>query len=155
MPRTELRSGFSFLEILAATIFLMVCLTFLYSTLSSSQRGTADSYRETIAYTLAGEAVEWVAGLGYERLCEIARTPGNVVESRLGLGSFRPVAAVAYDDGSTATYPEDYTPFERKVEVIPDVAARLVLVRVTVQAREFGFIRRHGIVLERIVGADY
>mgnify|MGYP001340823288 CR=1 FL=1 len=133
----------------------MICLTFMYSAFSSSTRGTADSYRETIAYTYAGEAVEWVAGLGYERLNAIAQTPGNPVEARLGLGSFKTAQSVAYDDGSVVTYPEDYTPFERKIELLPDAANRFVLVRVTVQAREFGFIRRHGIVLERIVGADY
>jgi len=133
----------------------MVCLVFLYSAFSSSTRGTADSYRETIAYTIACEAIEWTAGLGYERLAEAADTPGNEIANRLGLGVFKTLDAVKDDDGAPIRYPEDYAHFERKVELVPDPGNRLVLVRITVQAREFGFIRRQGIVLERVVGADY
>lgn len=133
----------------------MVCLVFMYSAFSSSTRGTADSYRETIAYTIACEAIEWAGGLGYERLCDAALTSGSEIRNRLGIGSFKPLGAVRYDDGDEIRYPEDYSHFERKIELVPDTANRLVIVRVTVQARDFGFIRRHGIVLERIVGADY
>ncbi len=133
----------------------MVCVVFLYSAFSSSTRGTADSYRETIAYTIACEAIEWTAGLGYERLLEAVETPGSEIANRLGIGSFKSLEDVKYDDGAKVTYPEDYAHFERKVDLLPDPGNRLVLVRVTVQAREFGFLRRQGIVLERVVGADY
>lgn len=133
----------------------MVCLVFLYSAFSSSTRGTADSYRETIAYTIACEAIEWTAGLGYERLVDAAETPGSEIENQLGIGAFKALERVKYDDGTQVTYPEDYAHFERKVELLPEPGNRFVLVRVTVRPREFGFIRRQGIVLERIVGADY
>lgn len=133
----------------------MVCLVFLYSAFSSSTRGTADSYRETIAYTIACEAIEWTAGLGYERLVDAAETPGSEIENQLGIGAFKALERVKYDDGTQVMYPEDYAHFERKVELLPEPGNRFVLVRVTVRPREFGFIRRQGIVLERIVGADY
>lgn len=138
-----------------AIIFLMICIVFLYSAFSSSTRGTADSYRETIAYTIACEAIEWTAGLGYERLVDAAETPGSEIASRLGIGTFKSLEGVKYDDGAQVTYPEDYAHFERKIDLLSDSGNRLVLVRVTVHPREFGFIRRQGIVLERVVGADY
>lgn len=118
-------------------------------------RGTADSSRETVAYTIACEAIEWTAGLGYERLVDAVETPGGEIANRLGIGTFKSLEDVKYDDDSQVTYPEEYAHFERKVELLPDSGNRLVLVRVTVQPREFGFIRRQGIVLERVVGADY
>ena len=155
MLRNEARGGFSFLEVIMAIIFLMVCLAFLYSAFSSSTRGTADSYRETIAYTIACEAIEWTAGLGYERLVDAVETPGSEISNRLGIGTFKSLESVKYDDGTQIRYPEDYAHFERMVELLPDPGNRLVLVRVTVRPREFGFIRRQGIVLERVVGADY
>jgi len=48
--RSSFRRGFSFLEILVACIFLMLGVSFLVSVYKSSNQGTLDSYRETIAY---------------------------------------------------------------------------------------------------------
>lgn len=148
-------AAFTFFEILVSTIFLMVALVFLFSVFTASNTGTLDSYRETLAYTLAGEGLEWVSGLGYERLAGMLAQSGNDLERRLGLGSFVPVRDLKRDDYSDIKYPEDYQLFERKIELTHFPADSLMKVTVTVQPRSQGLIRRQAVVLQRLVGLEY
>jgi hypothetical protein len=149
------RPGFTFFEVLMAMVFLMAGLVFMLTLYTSSNRGTVDSYRETIAYTLAIEALEWTCGLGYERLISLRGTAGDPVARSLGVGEFRAVTDLARDDLTMIRYPEDYRSFERRVDVIPDAPRGVLVVRVEVRPRNIGFMRRSTIVLERLMGIEY
>ncbi len=162
-PRSHRKriAGFTMLEILFAIIFLTVGLTALFSMFTFSNRGTLDSYRETMAYALAQEAMEWVSGLGYEKLMEVELNPGSSLSDSLDLGNFQDVGNSQYDDGARIGYPEDFLQFERKIEFVKDRDSdrlKVLLIRVTVRPKEgFTIIRREGgaVVLEKIVGAEY
>lgn len=150
-------SGFTFIEILVAVIFLMSALVYLFSLISSSNRATVDSYQETIAYELANETIEWVAGMGFRSLLTALKYSPNQLAS-IGVGGYQHVENFQLDDGSQTHYPEDYKLFERCVELIPskpeDIAKdKLVLVRVSVRLKH-GIFRKSVIVLERLVGED-
>jgi len=147
--------GFSFLEILVAVVFLMAGIFFLFSVFSSSNKGTLDAYKETIAYSIAHEGLEWVAGIGYENLLEISKIPGNSLEKRFNLGNWQLLDKIKLDDGSMIDYPDDYKQFERLIELEHFPALRVMRVKVTVQPHVGTIIRRGSVVLERIVGAEY
>ncbi|MBF0499070.1 MAG: hypothetical protein HQM09_02960 [Candidatus Riflebacteria bacterium] len=151
----ERRSGFTLLELLIATIFLVVAVVSMFSFFTSSNRGSLDAYREAIAYSLAQEAQEWVAGLGYEKLVEMQLNPANPLVTRLGLDNFVSIESVRLDDGSLVNYPTDYQQFERKIQLVHFPSDKIILVRVTVQPKTKAFIRRGSVVLEKIVGAEY
>ena len=114
-----------------------------------------DSYRETLAYTLATEGLEWVSGLGYERLSALISKSGNDLERRLSLGSFADIRDLKRDDYSPINYPEDYRLFERQVKIDHFPADRLMKITVTVRPTRAGMIRRQAVVLQRLVGAEY
>ncbi len=139
-------------EILLAVVFLMTALVFLFNLFSTSSRDTLDAYHETVAYELAHEALEWVAGLGFGPLQRIRQNPGHKLFAMLGRGTFMPVCDQRLDDGTMLAYPEDFKRFERKVEMI-DRTDRLLLVRVTVRSQLSGF-RKGEVVLEKLVGFE-
>ena len=146
--------GFSLVEILIALMCFMFALVGLFSFFTASNRGSLDAHRETIAHTLAREGLEWVAGIGYERLLAFQGMAKNPLVEKFSLGSFVPVDSLSADDGWTILYPEDYRQFERKIELIHHPGERLMIVRVTVQPRD-GALRRKAIVLEKVAGAEY
>ncbi|MBF0544151.1 MAG: hypothetical protein HQM08_06950 [Candidatus Riflebacteria bacterium] len=127
----------------------------MFSFFSSSNRGSIDAYREVIAYSLAQETLEWVSGLGYEKLLDMQLSPKNPLIERFGLGSFQSIEMVKLDDGSNINYSDDFKQFERKIELIPFPNDRIFLIRVTVQPKSKMSIRRGNIILEKIVGAEY
>jgi hypothetical protein len=136
-------------------VFLALALVSLFSFFSSSNRGTMDAFRETIAHSLAQEALEWVAALGHDKLLEMQETGSNALSGRLGLNSFVRVDSVLLDDGSRILYPEEYRQFERKIELFAYPAERLTLVRVTVQPWGEFSLRRGRVVREKLVGSEY
>ena len=154
-PAGRRSAGFSLVEILIALIFLMVAVTSMFSFFSSSNRGTLDAYRETIAHSLAQEALEWVSGLGYEKILSLQANPMNPLADRLGLDTFVKVDKVFLDDGSVINYPDGYKQFERKTQIVHYPADKVFLIRVTVQPTEKALLRRGSIVLEKLVGAEY
>ncbi len=147
--------GFTFMEVLVAMIFLMAGLVFLFSVFSSSNRGTMDAYRETIAFTLAQEGVEWVGGMGYEELNDILSVPGNSLATRLQLGVLADVDDIQREDGSMIRYPEDYKQFRRLIDIEHYPSLRLMKVHVEVAPKTKFFTRRESVILEKIVGAEY
>ncbi len=152
-PRPR-RRGFSFLEILVASIFLMAGLVYLFTVYRSSHQGTLDSYRETIAYCLATEGLEWVAGLGYENLVSLLENPGTSFFQRFRPGEFVEIRDVLLDNGRTLPYPDDYRLFKRKIDLTHDKTRKIVLVEVTVVPID-SFLRRESVFLARIVGREY
>lgn len=148
------RDGFSFIEILVAMIFLAIVTVSIFSFVTSSGRGTLDAYRETIAYSIALETLEWVAGLGYERLLAAQLAPTPALE-QLGTTGFAGMDSVTRDDGGMIAYPDEYRVFERKTELIHLPAEKLILIKVTVQPVAGTTIGRGSIVLEKLVGAEY
>lgn len=146
--------GFSFIEILIAMIFLAIVTVTSFSFLTSSGRGSLDAYRETIAYSIALETLEWVAGLGYEKLLAAQLTPNPSLE-QLGTAGFVSMDSVTRDDGGMVAYPDEYRAFERKTELIHLSAEKLLLIKVTVQPLAGASIGRGSIVLEKLVGAEY
>ena len=148
------RRGFSFLEVLIASIFLMLGIVFLFSLITSSNQGTLDSYRETIAYCLATEELEWVAGLGYDKLVDLLRNAGNSFTMRFKPGEFVPVANTTQDDGSSFSYPEDFKAFKRMVRLTHHPDQKVLVVEVTVQPIDT-FLRRESVILTKVVGREY
>jgi hypothetical protein len=151
------RWGFSLLEVLLAVIFLTIGLTALFSVFTFSNRGTLDAYRETLAYCLAQEGLEFVAGLGYDELLNRLENDVEFVR-RVAPDRYRDPLEIPYDDGSVPVYPEDFRQFERMIEIVNDAdcqARRVVVVRVTVRPKEGFFFRKGSVVLEKVLGADY
>jgi len=146
--------GLSLIEIMIALVFLTLAVVSMFSFFSFSNRGFGDAYRETIARSLAQEGLEWVSGLGYEKLLALQTAPQNPLADRLGLETFVRVGKVVLDDGSFIQYPEEYRQFERKIQIIHFPGDRVFLIRVTVQPAE-NAIRRGNIILEKLVGAEY
>ncbi len=147
-------SGFNLIEIMIALILLSLAVTSMFSFFSSSSKGSSDALRETIARSLAQEGLEWVSGLGYERLLALQTAPKNPLAERLGLDTFTRISPVVLDDGSTIDYPEEYRQYDRKIQVVHFPQDRIFLIRVTVQPAEKA-LRRGSIVLEKLVGAEY
>lgn len=152
-PRRR-RRAFSLLEILVAVIFLMAGFVFLFTVYRSSNQGTLDSYRETIAYCLATEGLEWVAGLGYENLVALIQNPGTSFTQRFKPGEFVELGDVQLDNGSLLPYPADFKLFKRMIRLTHDDARKVVLVEVTVQPTDL-FLRRESVILARLVGKEY
>ena len=141
-------------EILIAVVFLTLALVAVFSFFTSSNRGTMDAYRETFARYLALEALEWVSGLGYEKLRKLHDVPNNPLADRLGLNTFMPISSILLDDGTAITYAPDYRLFERKIELLHRPAERVFLVRVTIRPRDSGAWRRGRLMMQKIVGAE-
>lgn len=137
-----------------ACIFLMAGLIYLFMVYRSSHQGTLDSYRETIAYCLATEGLEWVAGLGYENLVALLQNPGTSFFQRFRPGEFVDIRDVILDNGQPLPYPEDYRLFKRKIDLKHDPNRQIILVEVTVTPID-SFLRRESVVLARIVGREY
>ena len=153
LPRSA--RGFSFFEVLLAIIILMTALVFLFSIFTSSNQGTLDSYRETLAYCLAYEGLEWVGGVGYPRLKEMMSKPGSLLKQKLGLNEFRRVDNLTNDANDKIKYPDDYRGFERMISLSHYVDKRAIVIRVTVRPTGSALIRRGSVVLEKIVGAEH
>jgi hypothetical protein len=157
MKNKRTPGGFSFPEVVIAALFLMLSLVFIYSLISTSSRGAMDAYHETIAFTLAQEGLEMVAGVGFDSLNN--QRMMAEIEGKLGtLGTFHPVQTISLPKDMQILYPQDYQRFERMVEV-EAVDPRIFLVRVTVQLREnlLGKLtfRRQQIILEKLAGSEY
>ncbi|MBF0547046.1 MAG: hypothetical protein HQM08_21575 [Candidatus Riflebacteria bacterium] len=159
-------NGFTIFEILLALIVFSSAMAFLYGLFSSSSQGTLDSYNETIAYTIAEESLEWVAGLGYERLNEWCSDSSTITPDELGISvrapgalgggePFQDITKVTIDGGvGKIDYPEDYQNFERRVVIQKIPSANLIYVETTVQIK-LGFFKKGRIVLGKLVGAEY
>jgi hypothetical protein len=132
----------------------MAGLIYLFMVYRSSHQGTLDSYRETIAYCLATEGLEWVAGLGYENLVALLQNPGTSFFQRFRPGEFVDIRDVILDNGRPLPYPEDYRLFKRKIDLKHDPNRQIILVEVTVTPID-SFLRRESVVLARIVGREY
>ena len=121
------KQGFTILETMLATAYLMTCLVFLFSFFSSSGKNTMDSYHESIAYLLAQEGLDLVSGTGYDALASIAAgktaemtsLPGNLTNFVM---ESNPCSPWVDDNGSPASYPRDYQAFNRviTVEFVPE-----------------------------------
>jgi hypothetical protein len=152
----KLRKGITFIEILASMVFLGVSLGFVLTFFTHSNQGTMDAYRETMAFTLAQEGIELVAGMGYE---ELSRP--EVIENiaaRFSIGAFQQIKNITLVEGLEVEYPDEYLSFERKFEFDHSNDHRLIKVTVTVQPYQglaSGFFRKQKIVLSKLVGADY
>lgn len=149
------RRAFSLVEVLVALIFLMLAAVGLFGFFSSSSRNAHDACRETVARSLAQEALEWVGGLGYEALLRQNGDAASLLARRFAPGRFQPIDILPRDDGSVLYYPPEYQQFERQVELEHSAAERLFVVRVTVRPRGDLLLRRGSIVLEKVVGAEY
>ncbi len=152
------RKGFNLVEILFATIFIMLAFLLFMVLFTTSNRGTVDSYQETIAHLIAVETMEWTGSLGNEVLARIVKgslTPEYIgIRNRLetiGLGRIQDVKDFPIEDGSMVRYPEDYKRFERSIELSIPRNSDLVQVRVTVQGKYSGLFKKNAIVLEKLV----
>ena len=148
------RRGVTMLEIVAALLFLTAAIGAIYSVFSFSSRGTLDSYRETIAYTLALEGLEWYAGLGYDILRERKNNPNPDDDFNRNKDRSIAVGEITLKDSSFAGYPPDYQGFIRQIDLI-DLGPRLMKIRVEVSPKSGMFIRRGSVVLEKIVGGEF
>ncbi|MBF0546792.1 MAG: hypothetical protein HQM08_20295 [Candidatus Riflebacteria bacterium] len=160
-------SGFSFFELLISLVVLASAVGFLFSLFSSSTQGTLDSFHETIAYTLAGESLELVTGLGYETLAAWCADPSSIPSPNdLGISirppgttggnePFQSVEKVSLDNPpEVIAYPDEYKLFERRVAIqkIPNKA--LVYVETTVRVKT-GLWRKGQVTLGRLIGTEY
>lgn len=141
------------LEVLAAMLVMAVAMGIIYSIFSFSSRGTLDSYRETLAYTIAQEGLEWYAGLGYDILRY--RMQGMQDEIHKDLNHFVSIREINARSTNLAPYPSDYLNFERKVEIKQVSSRRLMRITVTVQPSGSLLLRRGSVILEKIVGGEF
>lgn len=145
--------GLTMIEILIAMLFMGLAVGIIYSLFSFSSRGTLDSYRETLAFTLAQEGLEQYASLGYDILRY--RMQGLQDELHRDLNRFVTIKELNGRRENPTPYPGDYLNFERMVQLKHLPTKRLMRITVTVQPTGQAFFRRGSVVLERIVGGEF
>ena len=150
------RRAFTFIEILIALVYIMTSVVFLVTFFSSSTTGTMDAHRETIAYYLAQEALEWVGSLDYNTLLKMhSRTDPRVHSDPdlIRLGNFISEASPESTEKlfPDISYPEDYKGFRRWLDVSPPKDG-LITVTVFVETTEGWLMRRGQVKLARLVG---
>lgn len=133
------RRGFSILEIIVASVIIMVAFVPILTLMNASDRAFKKSDNNAVAHNLAMEALEWARAVPFEAL-EPAIINGNVDGYRL------PVALRAFETDedpaglapkTTLGYPASFfrffSDFEREMSIEPlgtDNRMKLVTVRV-------------------------
>lgn len=154
---TRRKRGFTLLEMIIATLYLMTCLVYLFTFFSSFGKSSLDSYHETMAYLLAKEGIELVTCMGYEELIKVYRNE-NIGSLPVNFTNFltEPVPSEPWrdDQNRPIVYPNDYLAFNR--QIIFDLVDETVgLIRVTVRVSlPQGIMRRGEVVLTKLVGKD-
>lgn len=98
----KIRRGMTLIEVMVASIVLVLALLGLFMVNSSSSRMTMDSYFEFLTVQLAQEPLEVFRSVGYPACMSLARYP---------IGSPHPIT------NESGVYPVEATMFERKITV--------------------------------------
>jgi len=132
MPgQTEIKKagGFSFTEILLATMVLGLLVIYVFTLISESNRGTASAYHQYLAEQVAREPLEVFRFLGSNRVRESLNT---------GIADYKFNEWQKIETVSAATgieRPEDATAFERKITVTPLTHKNMEAILVQVSVR--------------------
>ena len=150
------RSGFTFIELLVALVYFSTSVIFLVTFFSSSTTGTMDAHRETVAYLLAVEALEWVGSLDYNTLLMMYLRKDPRVESDkelARLGNFIEEGSPTSTEKlfTDISYPDDHKEFKRWV-TLSQPWEGLIKVAVVVETQGGWFMRRGHVKLARLVG---
>jgi hypothetical protein len=148
------KKGFSILEIVIATVIIVVAFIPIFNLRSASHRAYKKSDNNAIAYNLAMEALEWARSFPYERL------ENKYINTKIA-GYILPVALTDFvsDDGVAITYPQKFfkyfSDFKREMTIEKlGTDDRLKLVTVTVSWEEpnkQGTTRREEVVRAVVV----
>ena len=150
-------TGFTFIEILVATVFLAIALMSLIWTNFSSRHVAMDSYFEFMAVSIAKEPLEVFRGFGYDWLENYKNgkiaAPANSVLSTMPLGKW-----YSLKTEPAGLYPAEAAQFKRFVTVsAPITVGKIIAFRVKVevapaqQTRVESWLSRNKVTLQTLV----